>query len=132
MGAIREPISAASGAGPEVEHPRGGLGGPEVSATISRGRVRLERDRSRAVSFSPAQRTTVRFNRLTRKFDAQEMVPSASTSSGAAAIARSEESDAEAFECFFRRPSVVRFGAVALRATVETSAWSLATLPRVA
>lgn len=50
----------------------------------------------------------------------------------AGAIARCEESLAEALEVLFPRPSVARFAAVALCATAVTSAWSLATLPRVA
>lgn len=51
---------------------------------------------------------------------------------GAVAIARCEESLAEALEVLFPRPSVARFGSVALCAAAVTSAWSLATLPRVA
>jgi hypothetical protein len=94
---------------------------------MSRGLVRLERDGHRPGLVPVGAGGSRRSDRLTRRFDAQEMVPSASTSSGAAAIARGEESHAEAFECFFRRPSVARLGAVALCATVVTSAWSLAT-----
>ena len=51
---------------------------------------------------------------------------------GAAAIARCEESLAEAVEEFFRRPAVARFSAAAVCRTTVTSAWSLLMLPRVA
>jgi hypothetical protein len=84
------------------------------SARRCRGLVRLERDGHRRGLVPVGAGGSRRSDRLTRRFDAQEMVPSASTSSGAAAIARGEESHAEAFECFFRRPSVARLGAVAL------------------
>jgi hypothetical protein len=66
------------------------------------------------VSFLSTPADHVRSDRLTRRFDAQEMVPSASTSIGAAAIARGEESLTGSSNAFFAGPTVARFGAVAL------------------
>ena len=99
---------------------------------MSRVRVRLEPDGERSGVMPVGAGGSFRSDRLTRRFDAQEIFPNASTVHGAAAIARCEESLADAVEEFFRRPSLARFSATAVCRTTVTSAWSLLMLPQVA
>jgi hypothetical protein len=110
---------------PEVDHPSAaGSKDQRSKRRVAAVAVRLERDGDRADVALSAPADQVRADRLTRRFDALEMFPSASTSVALRRDLLKRKSLAEAFGAHFpgsRWPVSTRR---AIRRTAATSAWS--------